>query len=98
MTVIELWWLSLAIFAVVAVVVAVLLGLVVQAAKGIDHHAEAIWTVGKQIAGDTVSIWILERTNSQVMQMFERTRALERAAASLEERLGELGAAGGGER
>ncbi len=87
MNVIELWWLYLAIFAVVVVVVAVLLGLIIAEAKRIDHHAAAIWTVGKQIAGNTVSIWMLEKTNEHVSKMGEATRSLEKTAASMDEKL-----------
>jgi len=47
MNVIDLWWLSLAIFAVVVVVVAALLGVIITAAKSIYRHAGAICGVGK---------------------------------------------------
>lgn len=87
MTVVELWWLSLAIFAVVVVVVAVLLGLIIAAAKRIDEHADAIWVAGKQIAGNTVSIWMLEATNEQVARMVRSTREIERTVASMDEHL-----------
>src|SRR5919197_3594509 len=95
MNVIDLWWLSLAIFAVVIVVVAVLLGLVIAAAKSIDRHAAAIWVAGKQIAGNTVSIWMLEKTNEQVASMAAAARSLERTAAAMDEKLRRL--AGGAE-
>lgn len=94
MDVIGLWWLSLGIFAVVVVVVAVLLGLIIAAAKSIDRHAATIWLTGKQIAGNTVSIWILEKTNEHVTEMMDSCRSLERTAASIDERLRAM--AGGG--
>lgn len=94
MDVIQLWWLSLAIFAVVVVVVAVLLGLVVAAAKSIDRHAEAIWTVGQEIAGNTVSIWMLEGTKAQVERMVERARSVERSIAAVDARLREMAGPG----
>jgi hypothetical protein len=86
--VIQLWWLSLAAFAAVVVVVALLLGLIVGAAKRIDRHASAIWVVGKQIAGNTVSIWLLEQTNEQVGKLIEETRALVRIADGIAAKLG----------
>jgi ABC-type spermidine/putrescine transport system permease subunit II len=98
MNVIELWWLSLAIFAVVVVVVAVLLGLIIAAAKSIDRHAAAIWTAGKQIAGNTVSIWMLEQTNEQVTGMLNAARSLERVAASIDEKLLAIADTGKGRR
>src|ERR687887_2530842 len=96
MTVTEFWWLSLAIFAVVVVVVAVLLGLITAAAKSIDRHAGAIWVIGKEIAGNTVSIWMLEQTIGALRRLAESTRRLEQALGALDARLG--GGAGGGGR
>jgi hypothetical protein len=87
MNVIELWWLSLAIFAVVVVVVAVLLGMIVAAAKSIDHHACAIWTEGKKIAGNTVSIWMLEKTNEYAHKVWQSANAVEMHAGSMDEKL-----------
>lgn len=90
MDVIELWWLSLALFAVVVVVVAVLLGLVVAAARSVDRHAGAIWTEGKQIAGNTVSIWMLEKTNEYAHKTWQSAQALEKHADSMDGKLKRL--------
>lgn len=87
MDVTELWWLFLAIFALVVVVVAVLLGLIIAAARSIDQHAADIWTAGKQIAGNTVSIWMLEKTNESVSAMAHTARSLEHRAASIDEKI-----------
>jgi hypothetical protein len=77
MSVTELWWLSLAIFAVVIVVVAVLLGVIIAAAKSIDRHAAAIWVIGKEIAGNTVAIWMLEQTIGSMRRIAESARRIE---------------------
>jgi hypothetical protein len=90
MTSIELWWLSLAIFAVVVTVVALLLGLILAAAKNVDRNAAGIWTVGKEIAGNTVSIWMLERNNDLLRQIGGHARRIEEAAVGMEEKLGLL--------
>ena len=87
MNMLRLWWLSLGIFAAVVGVVAGLLGLIIAAARSIDRHAEAIWVAGKQIAGNTVSIWMLEKTNEQLAEVSEVTRSLERTAASIDAKL-----------
>ena len=77
------WWLSLGIFAVVVVVVAALLGAILATARRIDEHAAGIWTVGKQIAGDTVSIWMME-TAVETLKKLERGMAqVERGIARL---------------
>jgi hypothetical protein len=90
MTVIELWWLSLAIFAVVIVVVAVLLGLIIATAKSIDGHAEDIWVAGKEIAGNTVAIWMLKDTNERLKEVTKAVESLEEAAAGVNDTLDEL--------
>ena len=87
MDMIQMWWLSIAIFAIVIVVVAVLLGLIVATAKSIDRHASDIWTVGKQIAGNTVSIWMFARLNHRLGAIGEHARGIEREAASIRETL-----------
>jgi hypothetical protein len=96
MSVIDMWWLSLAIFSAVIVVVAVLLGLIIAAAKSIDRHAGAIWVVGKQIAGNTVSIWMLEQTIGSLRRVGESARKIEGTLTALDEKLGAL--AGGTRR
>lgn len=95
MNVIEIWWLSLAIAAVVVVVVAVLLGLIIAAAKSIDGHAADIWTAGKQIAGNTVSIWMLEKTNQSLGEITISARSIEQTAGSMNETLRALAEARG---
>jgi hypothetical protein len=96
MTVHELWWLSLALAAVVVVVVAALLGLIVAAAKSIDAHAQQIWVAGKQIAGNTVSIWMLEKTNEHLSEMLDALGSVEETAGRMNETLGALGGTRGG--
>jgi hypothetical protein len=93
MTVTELWWLSIGIFALVVVVVAVLLGIIIVAAKSIDRNAGAVWVVGKEIAGNTVSIWMLEQTIGALRRIAESSRRIEAALQRVDRRLG--GASGG---
>jgi hypothetical protein len=85
--VVRLWWLSLGLSGVVVGVVAALLGAIVAAARSIDQHATDIWTVGKQIAGNTVSIWMLGKTNEQVARMLDAAQSIDRTAASIDTRL-----------
>lgn len=87
MDVTSLWWLSIAIFAVVIVVVAVLLGLIIATARRIDTHAAAIWNVGKQIAGNTVAIWMLDRANRQLGEVLGAVKALGATSASMDQTL-----------
>jgi hypothetical protein len=87
----RLWWLSLGLSGVVVAVVAALLGGIIGAARRIDRHATDIWTVGKQIAGNTVSIWMLGKTNEQVARLNEAAQSIDRTAASIDTRLRALG-------
>jgi uncharacterized protein YoxC len=98
MDVIELWWFSLALFALVVVVVAVLLGLIIAAAKSIDRHAAAIWVAGKQIAGNTVSIWMLEQADQLLRETQREAERLQKSAASMDEHLRAVAGASGGRR
>ncbi len=98
MSVTGFWWLLLGLAAGVVAVVAALLGLIVAAAKSIDRHAAAIWTVGKQIAGNTVSIWMLEKTNEHMGATRDATRSLEQTAASMNEKIRALADETGGGR
>lgn len=86
MTTEQYWWLALALFGVVVVVVALLLGWIIAAARSIDRHAEAVWTVGKQIAGNTVSIWMLDKTNRNLERIERSVRAVGDALAPGSER------------
>lgn len=83
MDVVQLWWLSLGIAAVVVAVVAVLLSLIIATARKIDEHASGIWTVGKQIAGNTVAIWMLEETNRELGRIGSEVRATAEATESM---------------
>jgi hypothetical protein len=91
MSTITMWWLSLGIFAAVVVVVAVLLGLIIAAARSIDRHAAAIWIAGKDIAGNTVSIWMLEQTIGALRRLTDSARRIETAVGALNEKLGARG-------
>ncbi len=59
----QLWWLAVGLGVVVVIVVAVLLRLIVRTAGRIHQAVADIWTGGKQIAGNTVTIALLQRTN-----------------------------------
>lgn len=80
----EQWWgLGLGIGSVVVAVVAILLGLIIAAARSIDGHAKSIWIVGKQIAGNTAAVWTLS-------EVAGATPRIRRAAESLEESAGRI--------
>jgi hypothetical protein len=76
----EWWWLALGLGAVVVAVVAVLLGLVIAAARSIDGHAQEIWRVGKEIAGNTAAVWTLTQIAGTTPKVRRAAESLERSA------------------
>src|SRR5579859_4343942 len=82
--VVTLWGLTLAIAAVVIVVVAVLLIGIVLAANRIDRHAAEIWIAGKDIATNTIQIWQLQKTNEVASQILETAQGIAAGAGSID--------------
>ena len=68
-TIKTIWTLTLAIFAVVLVVVAVLLTLILRAAKDIHGGVKVIWNVGQRIANNTIQLAMLSHTNAAAKQI-----------------------------
>lgn len=93
-----IWTYSLIAGAVVILIVAVLLIMLIAAARRVDKHAAEIWTTGKQIAGNTVSIWMLNKTNSVAGDILETARSINKRAAAIDEKLALLGNALGGRK
>lgn len=79
-----LWIYSLIAGAIVVVLVAVLLIMIIVAANRIDKHASAIWEVGKKIAGNTVSIWMLEKTNTVASDILQTAKSIDAKAKSID--------------
>lgn len=90
LTGIQLWWLSLAIAGVVVAVVVLLLSLIIRAANRIDRHAKDIWKEGKKIAANTVSIWMLEQTNSVVAGILSTAQSIAEGAGAMNAKLDNL--------
>jgi hypothetical protein len=61
-TIQRMWTITLVIYLVVVVVVAALLTLILQAARDIRAGVSAIWTVGQQVANNTIHIALLDTT------------------------------------
>lgn len=56
------WWITLAIGLVVAVVVTILLHILYRAVVRIDENVLDVWNMGKQVARNTATTWILAQT------------------------------------
>ncbi len=83
----DVWWLAIAAITTGTVVVAVLLGLLISIANQIDGHVDGTWIAARQVAGNTVSIWMLERTNEQLADVVKEARSLQRRAESIDDHL-----------
>ena len=77
------WTWSLAAGGVVILIVAVLLLAIIFTARSIDRHAKNIWTVGKSIARNTVSIWMLDRTNQVARDILSAAVSIDGTLKSL---------------
>ena len=67
----QVWLVSLGVFVVVLLVVAVLLTLILMTSKQIHGGVSAIWNVGQRIANNTVQLALLDRTNHLAGKMLE---------------------------
>ncbi len=90
---ITIWTYSLAVGAVVILIVAVLLILIVLTARKIDYHAKEIWLAGKNIAGNTVSIWMLKDTNVVAGDILGAAQSIAGVAGEINHKLDDLGRA-----
>jgi heme/copper-type cytochrome/quinol oxidase subunit 2 len=89
---ITIWTYSLIAAAVVILIVAALLIAIVVTARKIDYHAQQIWQAGKQIAGNTISIWMLKDTNVVAGDILTTAQSIAGVAGNIDRKLDDLGA------
>jgi len=63
------WLVSLGVFLVVLVVVAILLTLILRTAKSIRGGVSEIWNVGQKVANNTIHVSLLDSTNHIVSEI-----------------------------
>lgn len=78
------WWVSLGLGLAVIVVVAFLLTLILRTAQTINAALSQIWTVGQQVANNTVHIPMLHQTNQAVDKILVQAAAIDGATALIE--------------
>ncbi len=93
-----LWTYSLIAGAVVILIVAALLIMLITAARRVDKHAAEIWTAGKHIAGNTVSIWMLNTTNKVAGDILGTAVSIDKRAAAIDDKISMLANALGAKR
>lgn len=78
------WWMSLALGVVVSAVVALLLWAIHAGARAIEAHVARIWDVGQRVAGNTVHIPALYRTNELAGRILATAGNIDSGAAAIE--------------
>jgi hypothetical protein len=82
-TIQRMWTLTLIVYGVVLVAVAVLLALVLGAARQVLARVADIWTVGQQVAGHTIHIALLDTTIHGAGEILASARGVVHATAAL---------------
>ncbi len=65
------WWLTLGLGLVVAVVAVVLLETFLRKVHAIEAGTAAIWAMGKEVARNTVTTWMLQQTPERLDRLTE---------------------------
>lgn len=84
---ITIWMWSLIAGGIVIIVVACLLIAIIVTARSIDSHALEIWKTGKNIAANTVSIWMLDRTNQVAQKILRAALSIDGNLKTLSDKL-----------
>ena len=66
-----LWWITLAVGLVVAVVVWVLLERLHRSVKQVDRGVGELWTMGKRVAQNTSTTYLLQATKARGVELAE---------------------------
>jgi len=82
-TIQKMWTITLVIYLVVVLVVLALLTLILRAAKDIRSGVSAIWTVGQQVANNTIHIALLDTTVHTAGSILECAKGIVDSTATL---------------
>lgn len=83
-TIRDVWTLSLIVFVVVLVVVAVLLTMILRTAHDIKRGVAIIWNVGQRIANNTIQLSLLSKTNDAARQILHSAVGVIGATAAIQ--------------
>lgn len=78
------WWTSLALGLVVALVATLLLWLIHHTAAGINTVVSGIWDTGRRVANNTIHIPILYRINNAAAKILDTAVQIKGGAAAIE--------------
>lgn len=74
----ELWWLTLGLGLVVAVVAWILLHILYRAVKRIDENVRSAWETATRLAANTATTWMLAATPEAVERLDEELERHDR--------------------
>lgn len=83
-TIRAVWTWSLVVFVVVLLVVAILLTLILRAARDIRGGVAIIWNVGQRIANNTIQLSLLSRTNDAAREILRSAVGVVGATAAIQ--------------
>lgn len=84
-TIQTIWMITLGVFFVVLIVVAILLTLILRTAREITGGVAAIWNVGQRIANNTIHIALLKKTNVVAGKILASAVGIVHATAAVQE-------------
>ena len=79
----RIWITTLVIYALVLIVVAALLTFILRAAREVRNGVSTIWTVGQQVANNTIHIALLDTTNHVVTEILGSAKGVVAATAAM---------------
>jgi hypothetical protein len=82
-TIQQMWITTLVVYAVVLVVVAALLTLILRAAREVRTGVSTIWTIGQQVANNTIHIALLDTTNHVAAEILASAKGIVAATAAM---------------
>jgi len=82
-TIQRMWITTLVIYTVVLIVVAVLLALILRAAREVRAEVSTIWTIGQQVANNTIHIALLDTTNHIAGGILASAKGIVAATAAM---------------
>lgn len=79
---ITFWWISLALGLIVAAAAVALLSWLVHLVREIDRGVQAVWEMGKQVAANTATTWMLGQTSEALKEIKEEALIHDRFLSS----------------
>lgn len=76
-----LWWVTLAVGLVVAIVVWLLLERLRRAVVEVDREVDAVWTMGKRVAQNTSTTYLLGATEQRTVELLGELEEHRRGAS-----------------